>query len=76
MNLANINSISYQTGLLFGSIEEILDGICDDGEWAHEIPGKDEFAVANIVRYKETYSGQPLELMFVVFSGNPQSLVS
>lgn len=54
------------------TIGEILDGICDDGEWVHEIPGEDEFAVANIVRYKGTYSGQPLELMFVVFSGNPR----
>ncbi len=54
------------------TIGEILDGICDDGEWVHETPEEEEFAVANVVRYKGTYSGQPLELVFVVFSGNPR----
>lgn len=54
------------------TIGEILDAVCEGGEWSHEIPGEDEFAIANIVRYKGTYSGQPLELMFVVFSGNPR----
>lgn len=55
------------------TIGEILDAVCEDGEWIHDIPDEEDYySIANIVRYKGTYSGQPLELMFVVFSGNPR----
>lgn len=55
------------------TIGEILDAVCEGGEWIHDIPDEEDYySIANIVRYKGTYSGQPLELMFVVFSGNPR----
>lgn len=54
------------------TIGEILDVVSDKGEWIYEIPNKEEYSMANIVRYKGTYNGQPMELNFIVFSGNPR----
>lgn len=54
------------------TIGEILDAVSDSGEWIYEIPDEENYAMANVVRYKGTYNGQPMELMFVVFSGNPR----
>ncbi|MCI6664464.1 MAG: hypothetical protein MSL09_09660 [Spirochaetia bacterium] len=54
------------------TIGEILDVVSDKGEWIYEIPNEEEYSMANIVRYKGTYNGQPMELNFIVFSGNPR----
>ena len=54
------------------TIGEILDVVSDKGEWIYEIPDEEEYTMANIVRYKGSYNGQPMELNFIVFSGNPR----
>lgn len=55
------------------TIGEILDAVCEGGEWIHDIPDEEDYySIANIVRYKGTYSGQPVEMRFLVFSGNPR----
>lgn len=50
------------------TIGEILDGICEDGEWTHEIVDEDLYTTTR-VQYKGTLNGQQMDLIFVVFSG-------
>lgn len=55
------------------TIGEILDAVCDDGEWIHDIPDEEDYySIANIVRYRGSLDGQPVELMFLGLSGNPR----